>query len=99
MFRKHSVLVLFSIEQTLVQNEIISDGELIRARRFYEFLLTRKAEEILELIEENGNDYSEQDYLNLLDLQYRISFFNEDFHLSQYQQSIKLYFHYASIDP
>ena len=89
---------IFSIEQTLAQNEIVSDGELIRARRFYEFLSTRKAEEILQLIEENGNEYSEQDYLNLLELQYRSSFFNEDFHLSQYQQSIKLYFHSVSID-
>ena len=80
---------IFSIEQVLAQIGLVGDAELMRAHRFYEFLSLVQPEDLLSLVEEYGTDYTEEDYLRLLQLQYRSSFENEDFDLKQYEQLIK----------
>ncbi|CAF3461997.1 unnamed protein product [Rotaria socialis] len=82
---------IFSIEQTLTQIQTVGDAELMRAHRYYESLYAIKPEEILNTIAEHGLEYSEQDYLNLLQLQYRSLSVNEreHFDLSQYEQLVK----------
>lgn len=84
---------IFSVEQTLAQCGIVVDSGLTRAYQFYEFIVNVKPDEILQLIEQRGNDYSEQDYLNLVQLQHRNLPTNEDFHLKQIENEIKRFFH------
>ena len=82
---------IFSIEQTLTQIRTVGDAELMRAHRYYELLHTTKPEEILNIIEEHGPEYTEQDYLHLLKLQYR-SFpasQRENLNMNNYEQLIK----------
>lgn len=84
---------IFSLEQTLAQIGIVGDTELMRAHQFYEFLHTIKPEEILRVIEEHRNEYSEQDYLNLIQLFHRNLPSSETFDLKGYEQAIKQVFH------
>ena len=62
---------IFTIEQTLTQIRTVGDAELMRAHQYYELLYATKPDEIIAVIEEHGPEYTEQDYLNLLQLQYR----------------------------
>ena len=84
---------IFSIEQILAQIGLVGDAELMRAHRFYEFLSLVEPEDLVSLVEEYGGEYTEQDYLHLLQLQYRSSFEDEDFDLKQYEQLIQQAFH------
>ncbi|CAF1246513.1 unnamed protein product [Rotaria sp. Silwood1] len=82
---------IFAIEQTLTQIRTAGDAELMRAHQYYELLYSIKPEDILNIIEEHGQEYSEQDYLHLLQLQYRSlsSDEREHFDLSKYEQLVK----------
>jgi exocyst complex component 4 len=82
---------IFAIEQTLTQIRTVGDAELMRAHQYYELLYTTKPEEILDIIEEHGVEYGEQDYLHLLQLQHRSFSSNEraNFDLNRYEQLIK----------
>ena len=82
---------IFTIEQTLAQTRTVGDAELMRAHHYYELLYTTKPEEILNLIEEHGPQYSEQDYINLLQLQHRSFLANDrgNFDLSKYEALIR----------
>ncbi|UJR07853.1 hypothetical protein I4U23_012136 [Adineta vaga] len=81
---------IFTIEQTLTQIRTVGDAELMRAHRYYELLYATKPEEILNIIEEHGAEYSEKDYINLLQLQHR-SFSNDrgNFDLNKYEELIR----------
>ena len=54
-------------------------------------MMTTKPDDILNIIEEHGTEYTEIDYLNLLQLQYRSLSTNEkeNFDLKKYEQLIK----------
>ncbi|CAF3843763.1 unnamed protein product [Rotaria magnacalcarata] len=62
---------IFAIEQTLTQIRTVGDAELMRAHRYYELLYATKPDEIIAVIEEHGPEYSEQDYIHLLQLKHR----------------------------
>ncbi|CAF1123910.1 unnamed protein product [Rotaria sordida] len=85
---------IFAIEQTLTQIRTVGDAELMRAHQYYELLYAIKPEDILHIIEEHGQEYSEQDYLHLLQLQSRSlsSDERENFDLSKYEQLVKTAF-------
>ncbi|CAF2515124.1 unnamed protein product [Rotaria sp. Silwood2] len=85
---------IFAIEQTLTQIRTVGDAELMRAHQYYELLYAIKPEDILNVIEEHGQEFSEQDYLHLLQLQYRSLPANEREHcdLSKYEQLVKIAF-------
>ena len=82
---------IFTIEQTLSQIRTVGDAELMRAHQYYELLYATKPEEIIDMIEEHGPEYNEQDYLNLLQLQHRSFRTSErgNFDLDQYERLIK----------
>ena len=82
---------ILTIEQTLAPLGTVGDAELMRAHRFYKLLEEVKPEEIINIIEEYGSEYSEQDYLNLLKLQYRSFRASEggNFDLDHYEQLVK----------
>ena len=82
---------IFAIEQTLTQIRTVGDAELMRAHRFYELLYATKPDEIIDVIEEHGPEYLEQDYINLLQLKHRSFPASEsgNFELSKYEQMIK----------
>ncbi len=82
---------IFTIEQTLSQIRTVGDAELMRAHQYYELLYATKPEEIIDGIEEHGPEYSEQDYLNLLQLQHRSFRMNErgNFDIKKYEQLLK----------
>ncbi|CAF1537970.1 unnamed protein product [Adineta ricciae] len=82
---------IFTLEQTLAQTRTVGDAELMRAHYYYELLYTTKPEEILNSIEEHGPQYSEQDYINLLQLQHRSFLANDrgNFDLSKYEALIR----------
>jgi exocyst complex component 4 len=82
---------IFAIEQTLSQIQTVGDAELMRAHQYYELLYATKPEEIIDVIEEHGPEYSEQDYLHLLQLQHRSCRESErgNFDLNKYEQLIK----------
>ena len=86
---------IFSVEQTLAQIGIVADtdAQLTRASQFFDFVTNVKPEEILHLIEERGVDYSEQDYLHLIQLQHRSLPTNETFDLAKIETQIKNFFH------
>ncbi|CAF3096652.1 unnamed protein product [Rotaria sp. Silwood2] len=85
---------IFAIEQTLTQIRTVGDAELMRAHQYYELLYAIKPEDILNVIEEHGQEFSEQDYLHLLQLQYRSLPANEreNCDLSKYEQLVKIAF-------
>ncbi len=82
---------IFTIEQTLSQIRTVGDAELMRAHQYYELLYATKPEEIIDVIEEHGPEYAEQDYLNLLQLQHRSFRMSErgNFDINKYEQLIK----------
>jgi exocyst complex component 4 len=82
---------IFTIEQTLSQIRTVGDAELMRAHQYYELLYATKPEEIIDVIEEHGPEYAEQDYLNLLQLQHRSFRTSErgNFDINKYEQLIK----------
>jgi exocyst complex component 4 len=82
---------IFAIEQTLAQIRTVGDAELMRAHQYYELLYATKPEEIIDVIEEHGVEYAEQDYLHLLQLQHRSFSSSErgNFDLNKYEQLIK----------
>jgi exocyst complex component 4 len=82
---------IFTIEQTLSQIRTVGDAELMRAHQYYELLYATKPEEIIDIIEEHGPEYTEQDYLHLLQLQHRSFRTSErgNFDLNKYEQLIK----------
>ncbi|CAF0822807.1 unnamed protein product, partial [Didymodactylos carnosus] len=84
---------IFSIEQTLTQIRTIGggDAELMRAHRYYELLYSRP-DDIIGIIEEKGQEYTETDYINLLHLKHR-SFPATDFDIKQYENMIKKALH------
>lgn len=86
---------IFAIEQTLTQIRTVGDAELMRAHRFYELLYATKPDEIIDVIEEHGPEYTEQDYINLLQLKHRSFPASEsgNFDLSKYEQMIKKALH------
>lgn len=82
---------ILTIEQTLAPLGTVGDADMMRAHRYYKLLEDIKPEEIINVIEERGPEYSEQDYLNLLKLEYR-SFRvgeRENFDLNRYEQLVK----------
>ncbi|CAF1034598.1 unnamed protein product [Adineta steineri] len=82
---------IFTIEQTLAQIRTVGDAELMRAHQYYELLYTTKPEEIINIIEEHGPEYTEQDYLNLLQLHHRsfAAYDKGSFNLNKYEELIK----------
>ena len=86
---------IFAIEQTLTQIRTVGDAELMRAHRFYELLYATKPDEIIDVIEEHEPEYTEQDYINLLQLKHRSFPASEsgNFDLSKYEQLIKKALH------
>ena len=91
---------IFTIEQTLAQIRTVGDAELMRAHQFYELLYATKPEEIIDVIEEHGPEYAEQDYLHLLQLQHRSFPASErgNFNLNKYEELIKNALHPKSKD-
>ncbi|CAF0878814.1 unnamed protein product [Adineta steineri] len=86
---------IFAIEQTLTQIRTVGDAELMRAHRFYELLYATKPDEIIAVIEEHGPEYTEQDYINLLQLKHRSFPASEsgNFSLDKYEQMIRKVLH------
>jgi exocyst complex component 4 len=86
---------IFAIEQTLTQIQTVGNADLMRAHRYYELLYATKPEEIIDVIEEHGAEYGEQDYLHLLQLQHRSFPTSErgNFDLNKYEQLIKKALH------
>jgi exocyst complex component 4 len=82
---------IFIIEQTLAQIRTVGDAELMRAHQYYELLSKTKPEEILDVIEEHGPVYTEEDYLNLLKLMHQSYRSSErgNFDLNRCEQLIK----------
>ena len=82
---------IFAIEQTVSQIRTVGDAELRRAHQYYELLYKTTPEELLSMIEEHGRIYSEQDYLHLLQLQYKsfVKHDRENFDLQKYKQLVK----------
>jgi exocyst complex component 4 len=82
---------IFAIEQTLTQIRTVGDAELMRAHRYYELLYATKPDEILTAITEHGPEYTEQDYIHLLQLKHRSFPASEsgNFDLNNYEQMIK----------
>ncbi|CAF3443862.1 unnamed protein product [Rotaria socialis] len=86
---------IFAIEQTLTQIRTVGDAELMRAHRYYELLYATKPDEIIAVIEEHGPEYSEQDYIHLLQLKHRSFPASEsgNFDLTKYEQIVKKALH------
>jgi len=86
---------IFAIEQTLSHIRAVGDAELMRAHRYYDLLYATKPDEIIAVIEEHGPEYTEQDYLNLLQLKHRSFPASEsgNFDLNKYEQMIKRALH------
>ncbi|CAF4539433.1 unnamed protein product [Rotaria socialis] len=61
---------IFAIEQTLTQIRTVGDAELMRVNRYCEFLHATRADEILAIIEEHRSEYTEHDYIYLLQLKH-----------------------------
>ena len=80
---------IFSIEQNLTPMRTVGDAELMRAHRFYEFLYRTRPDDILDIIEEHGPEYTEQEFLHLLQLQCRSCLSGETFDLKHYEQLVK----------
>ncbi|CAF1341274.1 unnamed protein product [Adineta ricciae] len=86
---------IFAIEQTLTQIRTVGDAELMRAHRYYELLYATKPDEIIAVIEERGPEYTEQDYIHLLQLKHRSFPASEsgNFDLNKYEQMIRKALH------
>ncbi|CAF1616904.1 unnamed protein product, partial [Rotaria magnacalcarata] len=87
--------LLASLEQTLTQIRTVGDAELMRAHRYYELLYATKPDEIIAVIEEHRSEYTEHDYIYLLQLKH-LSFpasESVNFDLNKYEQMIKKALH------
>ncbi|CAF4882149.1 unnamed protein product, partial [Rotaria socialis] len=82
---------IFAIEQTLTQIRTVGDAELMRVNRYCEFLHATRADEILAIIEEHRSEYTEHDYIYLLQLKHLGFPASEsvNFNLNKYEQMIK----------
>jgi exocyst complex component 4 len=78
---------IFAIEQTLTQIRTVSDAELMRAHRYYELLYAMKPDDIIAVIEEQEPEYTQQDYIHLVQLKPRIFPVGEsgNFDLTKYE--------------
>ncbi|CAF1622935.1 unnamed protein product [Rotaria magnacalcarata] len=86
---------IFAIEQTLTQIRTVGDAELMRTHRYYELLYATKPDEIIAVIEEHRSEYTEHDYIYLLQLKH-LSFpasESVNFDLNKYEQMIKKALH------